>query len=83
MALFSDELFNVFEEEPEKTNAKAKKRRRDGNNTSVQSGEPEEPKKAKVDEAKASTHKSSATSLPSGPEAMEDEPFVETDGRET
>lgn len=76
MALFSDDLFNVFEEEPEKTNAKAKKRRRDGNNSSVLPGEPEEPKKAKIDEAKA---KSSAT----GPEAMDDEPFVETDSKET
>lgn len=80
MALFSDDLFNVFEEEPEKTNVKSKKRRRDANNSSVQPGEPEEPKKAKIDEAKA---KSSATSLPSGPETMDDEPFVETDGKET
>ena len=77
MALFTDELFDVFEEEPEKkASSKPKKRRRDGGGGG---GSPrperEEQKKARREGA------AGGTSLPA--EAMEDEPFMEeTDARE-
>lgn len=74
MALFSDELFDVFEEEREKPSSKAKKRRRDGGGGSGQAEQArEEQKKAKVGETGPPA--ATGTSLP--PEMMEDEPFPE------
>ena len=73
MAAFSDDLFNVFEEEPEKRSAKAKKRRRD-DNAGLSLGE--EKKKTRVDEADPSSS--------SAPDAGEEEPFPEdAEERET
>ena len=74
MALFSDELFDVFEEEREKPSSKAKKRRRDGGGGSGQAEQArEDQKKAKVGE----TGPPAATGASLPPELMEDEPFPE------
>ena len=81
MALFSDELFDVFEEEPEKTSSKAKKRRRDVAGGSEQGRQTrEEQKKPKVGE----TAPPVAAGPSLQPQLMEDEPFPEeTDSKET
>ena len=51
MALFSDELFNVFEEEADPSSSKSKKRRREGKDTRNEaSKETEKPKKLKLEE---------------------------------
>ena len=82
MSLFSDELFDVFEEEPEKPSCKAKKRRRDGAGGSDRGGQTrEEQKKARV-EGGGPPSSADGASLP--PELMEDEPFPEeTEPKET
>lgn len=71
MALFSDDLFNVFEEEPDKT-TKAKKRKRvdDGKSATVQTPGLDEQKKAKVGDTILPT-----SSLPKAME--EEEPLLE------
>ena len=81
MALFSDELFDVFEEEPEKTSSKAKKRRRDVAGGSEQGRQTrEEQKKPKVGETAPPVGAGSSLQ----PQLMEDEPFPEeTDSKET
>ena len=81
MAVFTDDLFNVFEEEQEKVSAGAKKRRRDGNDSSGPAHD--EQKKAKVEEAKPSLVSPSAlqSSVSAAPSQLskivEDEPFAE------
>ena len=49
MALFSDDLFNVFEEQPETEGAKGKKRRREDKEKG--GGVTEEPKRQRLVEA--------------------------------
>lgn len=69
MALFTEDLFNVFEEEPENRSTKPKKRRRDGPQGSLAA--PDEAKKAKVDCASGQPSPSNSVSV----EALEDEPL--------
>ena len=78
MASFTDDLFNVFEEEAEKPAGKPKKRRREGN-VPPRSGK-EEPKKARVDSP--STPKPSPVAESSRVEALEDESLEVVEGKE-